>query len=255
MLNKIIKIWKLIKFRINNPDIYIFGLPNDLSIFKFKKREIKRGFYSQLGQDELIFTEFFNYINLVSFPKIFIDIGANHPIKHSNSYFFECNQGFSVLAIDPLKEVNVLWETMRPNVEFVLTAVGEINGEIEFNVVEGGEIESMFSSVSGASNKNKNYSSSVRTVPIRRLENTFAEHKVSTVGIVSLDIEGYELNALKGIDFNTFKSYIFLIENNSNLGIGDNEIRKYMTDRGYLYYARLWNLDDIFIHKDIFLLK
>jgi len=255
MWNKIIKLYSLLKFRLKYPLVAIYGLPNYLAFYNFKNHESKKGFFSQLGQDELIFTEFYNYINLASFPKIFIDIGANHPIRHSNSYFFERNQNFTVLAIDPLKEVKVLWETIRPNVEFVQTAVGEINGEIEFNVVEGGEIESMFSSVSGASDKNKNNSSSVRTVPIRRLANIFAEHKISTVGIVSLDIEGYELNSLKGIDFATFKSYIFLIENNSNLGIGDDDIRKYMTEKGYLYYARVWNLDDIFIHKDIFLLK
>ena len=55
----------------------------------------------------------------------------------------------------------------------------------------------------------------------------------------------------KAIDFNHFLSYVFIIENNSHQGLGNNQIRDLMISNGYIYFARIWNLDDIFIHPDL----
>jgi len=251
MLQKLRKLATVIQHKLKYPDVIYHGAPSVLRLFGITSRRLKKGFFSQQGQDELLFTEFFKSINSKHFPKLFIDIGANHPFIHSNSYFFEKNQGYKVLAIDAIHEIHEMWTIKRPSAKFVECAVGAINGETSFDVIEGGDIESMFSSVSGASQKKILGPVINRTVQVRRISDILVEHEIQCAGIVSMDIEGYEFEALQGIDFSKFFAYIFIIENNGQLGLGDNKIRDMMIRNGYIYYARIWNLDDIFVHPDI----
>lgn len=251
MMKKFRKIAPLFQLRGKYPDVVYYGAPPVVKFFGMTCYKLRKGFYSQLGQDELVFTEFFRALNSSIFPKLFIDIGCNHPILHSNSYFFEVNQKYKVLAIDALKEVHALWRAQRPAADFVECAVGAADGELSFDVVGGGNVESMFSSVSGSSEKGSGHSVTTRTVNVRRIAEILAERAIKRAGIVSMDIEGYELPALQGINFSQFMAYVFIVENNSHDGLGCNQIRDLMISNGYIYYARIWNLDDIFIHPEL----
>lgn len=251
MIQKFRKIGPLFQLKLKYPDVVYFGAPPVVKFFGIPCRTVRKGFYSQLGQDELVFTEFFKALNSGIFPKLFIDIGCNHPMLHSNSYFFEVNQEYKVLAVDALKEVHEWWQAHRPAADFVECAVGATDGELSFDVVGGGNIESMFSSVSGSSQKGAAHPVTIRTVKVRRIADIFEERGIQRAGILSMDIEGYELPALQGIDFSQFMAYVFIIENNSHQGLGCNQIRDLMISNGYIYYARIWNLDDIFIHPEL----
>jgi FkbM family methyltransferase len=255
MIKKIRKIAPFLRLKWKYPDVVYFGAPSFVKFFGIPCRALREGFYSQLGQDELVFTEFFRSLNSDVFPKLFVDIGCNHPMVHSNSCFFEVNQGYKVLAVDALQEIHELWLTHRPNAEFIECAVGSTNGELSFDVVGGGNIESMFSSVSGSSQKNTLHAVTTRTVKVRRISDILVERGIQRAGILSMDIEGYELQALQGIDFSQFMAYVFIIENNSHQGLGNNEIRDFMISNGYIYFARIWNLDDIFIHPELLTLN
>ncbi len=251
MINKFRKLVLLFQLKLKYPEVVYFGAPRVVMLFGIPRRILRHGFYSQRGQDELVFTEFFRALNTRDFPKFFVDIGCNHPILHSNSFFFEMNQGYKVLAVDALAEVHALWRLRRPASDFAECAVGASAGEVSFDVVGGGNLESMFSSVSGSSQKGAAHPVSTRKVRVRRIADILAERGIQSAGILSMDIEGYELPALKGIDFSRFMAYVFIIENNSHEGLGCNHIRDLMIGNGYIYYARIWNLDDIFIHPEL----
>jgi FkbM family methyltransferase len=250
MIKKILKFNELIKFRIKYPMVRQIGIPRYLSFLGFSRVQSPMGFYSQAGQDAYLFTEFYHCLQLVDSPKLFIDIGCNHPTVHSNSFFFESNQGYKVIAIDALTEISNLWSRTRPNAEFIECAVGNKTEKVEFEVVEGGDNESMFSSVCGYSSKTKSKETVKRIVTVRRLDDILSSLGINQAGIVSIDIEGYELQALEGLDFNMFSASVFIIENNGRNGLGDDRIRSKMRDNGYIYYARIWNLDDIFVRPE-----
>jgi hypothetical protein len=42
------------------------------------------------------------------------------------------------------------------------------------------------------------------------------------------------------------------LENNSDGALGSNEIRDYLINQGYIYYARVGWLDDVFISQSTF---
>jgi len=252
MFKKLIKLVHLLRLKILYPDVVYYCSPGWTKFFGFLARPGKTGFFSQQGQDEIIFTEFFRQISSIGFPRIFIDIGCNHPILHSNSYFFESNQNFKVIAVDALSEAAALWKEKRPNADLIISAVGGYNGYLSFDVVEGGHVDSMFSSVTGASPKATSLTVAKRSVAVRTIESILEDRRIECAGILSIDIEGYELQALNGINFSKFMAYIVIIENNSDAGLGSDRIRCLMLSKGYLYYARVWNLDDIFVHPLLF---
>jgi FkbM family methyltransferase len=250
MLRRLKKLIGLAKANARFPGVQQVGAPPVTAFLGMERQTKPRGFYSQEGQDAYVFTEFFRCLESGAFPKIFLDVGCNHPVVHSNSYFFERNQGYEVIAIDALHEVGKLWAERRPKAQFFECAVGAQNGETSFDVVEGGGIESMFSSVSGASDKSAAAPVTKRTVKVRRLADIVSEIGLKRAGIVSMDIEGYEYQALQGLDLQSFSAAVFIIENNAHHGLGRDDIRDLMKDRGYVYAARIWNMDDIFVHRD-----
>jgi len=207
--------------------------------------------YSKFGQDRIVADDLLFALNAEGFNRLFFDVGCTDPIIHSNSYYFESIFGFRVLALDALKEIKELWQKQRPNAHVIVTAVGEKEGHLSFDVVSGPEQSSMFSSVSGASNKASADFFNSRTVNVRTLADIFSENEIDRVAILSMDIEGYEIPALNGLDFRKTQIGVLIIENNGEAGLGSDQLRTLMLSHGYVYCARVWNLDDIFIHPSV----
>ena len=74
------------------------------------------------------------------------------------------------------------------------------------------------------------------------------EQGINHIDYMSLDVEGHELQTLKGIDFNAVKINVISLENNPTM-FGDDNIREFLYEKGYKFYARIGCLDDIFVHK------
>lgn len=252
MLSKITSLTHLIKFLLRYPTVKIVGGPKFLRLLYSRQIESPPGFYSQAGQDSFVCANFFASITLDCFPKLFLDIGCNRPLMHSNSYFFEKYLGFRVLAIDALDAHQNEWSRLRPDSEFICAAVGERAGMIDFEVSEGEDNSAdMFSSVAGASQKFQHLARKKTKVELRTIDSILSERQIDQVGIISIDIEGYELNALRGIDFSKTKVMVFIVENNSSGIMGSNSIRELLSTQGYVFYARTWCMDDIFVHPSM----
>jgi FkbM family methyltransferase len=185
------------------------------------------------------------------FPKTFVDVGCNHPTQHSNSYCFERFFGFRVLAIDALSIHKKSWEDVRPTAELVITAVGRARGVVEFEELESdGAALDMFSSVKGASRKATEVRRRNRTVSVVSLAELLRERDFRSIGILSIDVEGYEFEALDGLDLDTNRPRIVVVENNSESIFGDERIRNLMESKRYDFVARVWGMDDIYVHRD-----
>ena len=177
-----------------------------------------------------------------------IDVGANHPIKYSNTVLFEKYFGCKTIAIEPLREFESIWAEQRPKAEFICVAAGSSKGEIQINVPIQGDM--MFASVNGGTNKNFHTGSyEVRTIQVDTITNILKNRGIRDVLLLSIDVEGFEIEVLKGIDFSTTSFQVIVCENNSDGLLGCNDVRDYLISRGFNYYARLgWN-DDLFINK------
>ena len=122
--------------------------------------------------------------------------------------------------------------------------------------VEGGPEQHGLSGVAGF-NKATN-TATTKHVPQRRLDEILHEHGIVDVDYLSIDVEGYEMNVLEGLDFSKVNVRVIGIENDLafkslpligkrlGLEIGQNRIRRFLKSKGYKYVARIVS-DDFFV--------
>jgi len=80
---------------------------------------------------------------------------------------------------------------------------------------------------------------SIESIFVRPLNYWLSRHsEFKDCDVLSLDVEGHELEVLKGIDFTEFKAKIFIIEMIDNAHHKSREINSYLADRGYIPFLK-----------------
>lgn len=235
IINRIARYLSYIEFKVRHPSVKII-------------QPLKIGtFYSQDGQDLYLSSLLFNYLNNNPNPWV-VDVGCNHPSHFSNSLFFEKWMGCRVLAIDPLEEFGVMWAGQRPSAKFISAAIGCNSDSVVLRIPKGDLSDNMFSTVTGGVNKLESSEFSERTVQCLPLSGILSSQGITEVLLMSVDVEGVELDVLKSLDYEQVMIRCFVIENNSTNLYGSNAIREYLIQRGYVFLARIGFLDDVFVH-------
>jgi FkbM family methyltransferase len=165
--------------------------------------------YSQYGEDVKIW-EFFNY----SKSGFFIEAGANHPTKLSQTYLLEKN-GWTGILVEPVPECCELLRAQRSSKVFE-KALGssEQRGALKI-LIPGGSTE-----LASAYFEENQLTQSDRVIEteVVTLDDLLCECGVETVDFISLDMEGMEIDALKGFPFERYRPAFILIEDrNENL--------------------------------------
>ncbi len=230
-------------------------MKRDKIVEKFKKAypdtkifyETKRELYSQDNQDYIVYNHFFEDIQ----DGIFCDIGGNHPLNINNTRYFE-ELGWMGYVFEPLPYMKPLWEEHRKAKLFPF-ALSDKEGEVTFSIVKDATgWEDMLSFVKETRDIDYGYETEDIVVQTRVLKNVFEEEAIPSIDYMSIDVEGHELNVLKGIDFKKVQINVLTIENNSSCcGVyGDDTIRKIMFENDYILWGRIIGLDDIYVHKN-----
>ena len=137
----------------------------------------------------------------------FVDVGANHPTEGNQTWFLE-NRGWSGLLIEPNPELCELLRAHRPRSRTVQAAVcgpGE-EGEMELHLA----VHSTKSSL----RPNWDHAMTGKRIRVatRTLDSLFTEAALGRIDLLSLDVEGVELEALRGLDLARHEPQLILIE-------------------------------------------
>lgn len=229
-------------------------------VYKFKKdypnakifhpiHKNDRKFHSQDNQDYIVYDNFFKDKK----DGFFCDIGGNHPLKINNSLYFE-ELGWTGIAFEPLLHMSKLWAEHRKAKLFPF-ALSDSEGEVTFTVVKDATgWEDMLSFVKETRDVIYGYETEETQVKTKVFKEIMKEESIIHIDYLSLDVEGHELNVLKGIDFNAVRINVLTIENNSSSLCcpiyGDENIRNLMFENDFLLWGRIVGLDDIYVHKD-----
>jgi FkbM family methyltransferase len=207
----------------------------------FYKRKVS-GFHGQFGQDYLLNEVIFKKYNYSFLEGVLVEVGANDPVRNSNSLFFsKTNQ---IISIDPL-DYSSEYNTHRINTTFVQCAISDFKGIAEFYKVEsrGGWEDQM----SGFSKPESCLAYEVIEVKVDTLNNILAQHGISKVNVLILDAEGSELKIIRNFNFSKYQPDFCVIENK----MLNNELRKEMKMNGYYFTHRFWTADDVYVSKKI----
>ena len=176
-----------------------------LSYFKYSLSKIvsnllsKKSQYSQHGEDILV-------SNLLKQIVSFIDIGANDGVFLSNTYLFAKKDAFG-LCIEPSK--SCFWKLrlnhlLHPKVKCINSAISDFDGFSNFS--EDG-YEGLLSSITD-SIESSTYK--VKTLTLKQIINK--NDRFKKVDIVSIDVEGFELNVLDGAGISLRDVKVIIIE-------------------------------------------
>lgn len=195
--------------------------------------------YSQFGQDVFIYWMVFGGPKTAQ--GIFMDIGGNDPIHINNTYFFE-QRGWTGLAFEPVKSLADKWKGVRQTPCYNM-ALGMSEDEVEFTEKSAHEH-------SGIDVMKPEEGDTTYKIRQRKLSDVLKEEHIKHVDMVSIDVEGYEMNVLQGINFDEVDITCFCIENNEDGALLPNlALREFMVGKGYRLIARL-TIDDIFIKNE-----
>lgn len=188
-------------------------------------------FYSQHGEDFLV-NQIFNQKKT----GFYVEIGCLDGIEFSNTIFFE-KKGWNGICVEAHNDFIDTLKKNRPAANVVHCAVGENN--IEDVIFYANKIGSL-STLNNKEEKRwkENYSDfftgfEEQHVSMRTLTSIFDELKVSEIDFISLDIEGYEVKALEGLDLTKYKPRLFIIEYKDENH--QRELESILFPAGYFY--------------------
>ncbi len=190
---------------------------------------------------------------------IYIDVGCNHPVYNNNTYLLN-KKGWKGINIDIDKKSIQLFDLFRKKDLNINLAVSSKKTELEYiNYHEKSPINAIKTS------QNRHFQSLEKTKKIKSdtldsiIENS--QFKDKKIDFVSIDVEGHEIEVIKGFNLKKYKPSIIVIEyldtslkkieiKNFNLqNIINSEIYKLMIKNDY-HMVNWLHSDLIFAHNE-----
>jgi FkbM family methyltransferase len=156
---------------------------------------------------------------------VFVEAGAHDGLTQSNTALLEFSRGWCGLLVEPIPELARRCRAHRPGsvVEQVALVAADFPGDHirmtycnRSSIVEGGR---------GGPAADRDWVERCRrlpgqddlepypvVVPARTLSSLLDDHGLSKVDFLSLDLEGYEANALRGLDLERHRPTLMLVE-------------------------------------------
>jgi len=204
-------------------------------------------YYSQYRQDEYLETIIFKGFK----NGVYMDVGAHDGITINNTLYFEKNNNWTGINIEPLHDIYNKLVTNRPNSININCAVCNNDGYAEFICNKGytemlsglkNNFDQRHYSRLQNENKEHNSTSEIIRVDTKRIETICDVYNVKHINFLSIDVEGAEFEVIKSINFDKVFIDVIVFENNyDDVSI---PIIKYLEDKNYVV---IHVLSDIFM--------
>jgi len=183
----------------------------------------------------------------------FIEAGANDGYSQSNTYYLEKLKGWSGILVEPIPDLYKKCKKLRTRSICVNCAL--VSGDCLKETVEM-HYAGLMSLVDGALKDKEAEMKHIEQglkcqgikksyalcVPTRTLGSILDEYNIRSIDLLSLDVEGWELEVLKGLDLNRWRPQYMCIEARFRREIEEYiapyyEIVEELTDMDVLYKA------------------
>lgn len=180
-------------------------------------------------------------------PGFYIDIGAHHPFRYSNTYYFY-KKGWRGLNIDADDRAIKLFELFRPRDINVQALVATQNKALTYFVFSDRAFNTCDSLLAKELIKNKR-AKLIKKIKIKpqNLKNLFEKYlnKKQKIDFLSIDVEGMDDSVLQAYDFLNFAPDFILIEDlNFVANISQQKSKKtarFLKKQGYHFVSQVFN--------------
>lgn len=190
---------------------------------------------------------------------IYIDVGCQHPIKNNNTYLLY-KKGWEGINVDLDKDNIDLFNASRSKDNNFNKALSSDVNDVDLYFYHK---KSPINTINKRTSEfQKAKVSSIKKIKTDTLDNIIlnTKYKDSSFDLLSIDVEGQELEVLKGFNLVKFSPNVIVVEyldlNVSKLEIKnlsiedilDTEIYKYLISKNYILVNSIYS-DLVFVHK------
>jgi FkbM family methyltransferase len=189
-----------------------------VSLYKRAARISPKQFKKSFGLNDLDL-KLADYLNFDN--GFFIEAGANDGISQSNTVFLERYKNWTGILIEPIPDLAKLCLHYRPRCvveNYALVPFDYDQDEIDMYycnlmslVKQAMSAEEVKQHIAQGCEVQKIESYEVKVAAVT-LNSILEKHKVKRIDLLSLDVEGFELQVLRGLNFNQFRPHFMLIE-------------------------------------------
>jgi FkbM family methyltransferase len=196
--------------------------------------------FSQAGEDIVVRNLFYERLSSGQ-PGFFVDVGAFHPYKHSNTYYlYKC--GWRGINIEPTPGRIDLFNKVRPlDINLEVAVAGE-EGELDFYFF--GEDSTLNTTALDYTKKleTEDKIKKIIKVPTKQLKTILSENigDDRAIDFLSIDIEGFEETALNSNDWEKYRPKVIAVEIYafSNEDLLNSEVAGLLIDKDYEFFSR-----------------
>jgi|TARA_B100000929_G_C15408675_1_gene387138 hypothetical protein len=218
-----------------------------------KSKKFTKKSYSGGAQDLII-----NYFFKDKKKGIYIDVGCYHPYNGSNTKLLY-DKGWSGINIDLDFHTIDFFNFVRKRDENINIAISDTEGEKDLYFFHNR------SAINSLSEIRKKEAKEIRKIKTKTLNSVFENSKFKNekINLISIDVEGYEIEVLKSINLEKYAPEMVVIEflerdiinnlefHNQNISaILNSEIYKHMIKNNYNFVNWLHS-DLIFVHNSV----
>jgi FkbM family methyltransferase len=167
----------------------------------------------------------------------YIDIGSGHPVQGSNTYALY-RQGWSGLLVDPLRSNINLAQRVRPRDTCVESLCSTTDKPaIDFFEYETYEYSTASPQRVAELTRRGHHVHATYKLPTFSLETLVRENDLFDARLLSIDVEGLELEVLEGNRWDTFRPELVIVEEWESPPAENTPIRGFMADLGYQFVS------------------
>lgn len=196
--------------------------------------------YSQTGEDRIVMDLLKGIRN-----GFYVEVGSNDPMHYSNTFAFYC-KGWRGITIDANASLVQKHRQLRKRDIPVCAAVSNVEEEVVFVEYDVHELSTISQQTVAILEREANTIKRETRLHTVTLTSILQEYlpKATPIDLLSIDVEGHDLNVLQSIDLTAYRPKVVVIEMH-DFRLEEyyaNPIYQHLIDRGYVFagYA-IWN--------------
>ena len=173
---------------------------------------------------------------------VFVEVGANDPVVGSQTWMLE-QKGWHGVLVEPQTAHFEMLRQQRKNSQVFQVACSNTDME--------GEMDLLIAAHDGGSTLKKQRDThgvdfvGTERVKVTTLDKVLQAAGVTQIDFLSLDVEGHEIEVMRGLDFAKFSPALILIED----GVRDLAKHRFLKSRGYRLVKRT-TLNNWYVPRD-----